>query len=139
MTYIEKHKGGCACRQVRYIVSGEPELTAVCHCEYCQQRTGSAFGVLVYFKTERIEKLGGDLKGYEHYTDFGYIFNNEFCKNCDGSVYWLNSSFKGMTGISGGTFDPPTFWYDIQNEVFCIKKADFVNNNIPNKYEELPS
>ena len=136
---VQQHKGGCACRQVRYIVRGEPKVTAVCHCEYCQQRTGSAFGVLVYFKTESVEKLGGNLKGYEHQTDFGYTFINEFCTNCGGSVYWLNSNFKGMTGISGGTFDPPTFWYDIQNEVFCIKKADFVNNNIPNKYDELPS
>ena len=32
-----------------------------------------------------------------------------------------------MTGISGGTFNPPTFWYEIQNDVFCIKKADFVD------------
>ena len=43
-----------------------------------------------------------------------------------------------MTGISGETLDPPTFWYEIQDEVFCIKKADFVDTNIPNKYDELP-
>ena len=138
LTSSQKHEGGCACGQVRYVVTGEPELAAVCHCEYCQQRTGSAFGVLVYFKTENVEKLSGDLKGYEHQTDFGYRFNTEFCTNCGGTVYWLNNTKAGMTGISGGTFDPPTFWYKIQNEVFCLKKADFVENKIPNKFDELP-
>ena len=78
---VQQHEGGCACRQVRYIVTGEPKVTAVCHCEYCQQRTGSAFGVLVYFKTASVEKLSGNLKEYEHKTDFGYTFNNEFCTN----------------------------------------------------------
>ena len=46
---IPKHEGGCACRQVRYILKGEPKLTVVCHCEYFQQRTESAFGILLYF------------------------------------------------------------------------------------------
>ncbi len=26
---VQQHKGGCACRQVRYIVRGEPKGTAV--------------------------------------------------------------------------------------------------------------
>ena len=63
MADAEKHEGGCACGQVRYVVAGEPELAAVCHCEYCQQRTGSAFGVLVYFKNENVEKLNRRFKG----------------------------------------------------------------------------
>ena len=93
---------------------------------------------VIIFYIDNIEKLSGELKEYEHATDFGYTFANQFFTNCGSSVYWLNSNCKGMTGISGETLDPPTFWYEIQNEVFCIKKEDFVDTNIPNKYDELP-
>ena len=44
-----------------------------------------------------------------------------------------------MIGISGDTFDPPTFWYNIENEVFCMSKVDFVENKIENKCDALPA
>ena len=31
-----------------------------------------------------------------------------------------------MIGIDAGTFDPPTFWFDILGEVFTKAKAPFV-------------
>jgi hypothetical protein len=42
------HEGGCLCGEARYVVSGYPEPRGVCHCRYCQLRTGSAF--YVHFK-----------------------------------------------------------------------------------------
>ena len=41
-------------------------------------------------------------------------------------------NYKKKTGILGGTFDPPTFWYDITAEVFTRTKAHFVGE-IPTK------
>ena len=40
---FEPLSGGCACRQVRYKVVGEPLFTHACHCSDCQRTTGSAF------------------------------------------------------------------------------------------------
>lgn len=31
-------------------------------------------------------------------------------------------------GVAGGTFDPPSFWYDISGEVFTCSKAHFVGD-----------
>ena len=45
----EKHSGGCACGKVRYHSIGQPVKTGLCHCRYCQLRTGTAFGISVYF------------------------------------------------------------------------------------------
>jgi hypothetical protein len=48
----QTHEGGCACGAVRYRVKNAPFRTGVCHCKLCQRRTGSAFGVGVYFRTD---------------------------------------------------------------------------------------
>jgi hypothetical protein len=49
---VDIHEGGCACGAVRYRVKGSPERASVCHCTFCQRRTGSAFGISVYFHDE---------------------------------------------------------------------------------------
>tara|TARA_B100000963_G_scaffold282483_1_gene251105 strand:- start:39 stop:251 length:213 start_codon:yes stop_codon:yes gene_type:complete len=35
-------------------------------------------------------------------------------------------SWGPLIGIDAGTFDPPTFWFDILGEVFTKAKAPFV-------------
>ena len=45
MSKKEKHQGGCLCGKVRYETDGSPERSGVCHCRYCQLRTGSSFGI----------------------------------------------------------------------------------------------
>mgnify|MGYP003325429722 CR=1 FL=1 len=50
----EKHQGGCFCGKLRYEPVGNPVRTAVCHCRYCQLRTGTAFGISVYFNTDQV-------------------------------------------------------------------------------------
>jgi len=63
------HEGGCACGAVRYRVKNAPFRTSVCHCRACQRRTGSAFGVGIYFKQDDFELLRGELKAYEYRSD----------------------------------------------------------------------
>ena len=45
----------------------------------------------------------------------------------------------GMTAIAVGTFDPPTFWFKVTREVFCRSKAEFIENDIENKFETSAS
>ena len=138
MSDNKNHEGGCACGQVRYKTKAEPTLTSVCHCRYCQLRTGSAFGISVYIDSKNVERLSGELKEFEYETESGTKITTEFCSNCGTTVYWTAEIFEGMTGIGGGTFDPPTFWYDIKREVFCRSKAPFVDNHVKDKYETSP-
>ena len=59
MKDLDSHKGGCWCGLVRYESYGEPTYAGICHCRYCQLRTGSAFGVSIYFPDEllKIKKM----------------------------------------------------------------------------------
>ena len=63
------HEGGCLCGAVRYRVTNAPFRTGVCHCRFCQRRTGSAFGVGVYFKKDDFALTRGSLKSYEYRSD----------------------------------------------------------------------
>ena len=62
----EVHEGGCLCGEVRYAARGEPVRTSVCHCAYCQRRTGAAFAVLPVFRAEAVAFLRGETASYRH-------------------------------------------------------------------------
>ena len=131
----EKHSGGCGCSAVRYETTGDPVRAGICHCRYCQTRTGSAFGISVYFKENQINLINGELTEYNFTNSSGRSFKNKFCKTCGTTVLWEVELRKGLIGVGGGTFDPPTFWYEAGFEVFCRSKAPFVETSISEKHE----
>lgn len=100
------HEGRCLCGSVRYRVTGEPLRALACHCTACQRRTGSAFGVSVYFNEDQVAILSGDLKVYEHRSDeTGRALRMEFCQTCGSTVTWTVEALPGARGIAGGTLD----------------------------------
>lgn len=135
----EIHEGGCACGSVRYRTTGQPAKAAVCHCRYCQLRTGSAFGVSTYFKAGQVEHLRGALTDYTFQTESGRSFTTRFCPVCGTTVFWQLGLFEGMLGVAGGTFDPPSFWYEVNREVFTRSKAPFVELRVADSSETSSS
>lgn len=112
------HEGGCACGAVRYRVRNAPFRTSVCHCRACQRRTGSAFGIGIYFKQEDFELLRGELKAYEYRSDETHRWlRMEFCPSCGTTVSWTAEVFPGGRGVAGGTFDDPS-WLRIERHVW---------------------
>ncbi|MBV7379183.1 GFA family protein [Maritimibacter dapengensis] len=131
----EIHEGGCSCGAVRYCTRGIPQRTGVCHCRYCQTRTGSAFGISVYFDASQVDILSGDLADYSFTTESGRNFTTRFCKICGTTLFWSLDLFEGAIAIAGGTFDPPTFWYDVDREVFTRSQAPFVSLSVSHSHE----
>ena len=122
----EEHHGGCLCGSVRYTVIGHPKPTGVCHCRYCQLRTGSAFGVLAYFDPDKFRLDKGELSHYNFKSESDKNWDIYFCPICGTTVYYNLESWGPLIGIDAGTFDPPTFWFDILGEVFTKAKAPFI-------------
>ena len=134
------YEGGCLCGSIRYKTHGEPQYVGICHCRYCQLRTGSAFGISVYFDSDQVNLIKGekDLKSHEYATESGGESHLRFCTNCGTTLLWSNTSRPGMTGVGGGTFDPPTFWYEVEREVFCRSKARFVDFTVSDQSDTGP-
>lgn len=67
-------QGGCLCGAARYLVSGDPRYTTVCHCTDCRKASGAPF--LVWAVVEpaafhwetgepaRFRDPAGDLRGF---------------------------------------------------------------------------
>ena len=135
----EVHEGGCQCGGVRYRTTGQPHKSAICHCRYCQTRTGSAFGVSAYFNAHQVTVLSGDLKRYAFTTESGRRFETQFCTTCGTSVFWTLGLWDDVIGVAGGTFDPPSFWFDPRREVFARSRAPFVTLDLDESHETTGS
>jgi hypothetical protein len=115
-------EGGCLCGAVRYRVTGAPFRTSVCHCTFCQRRTGSAFGLGAYFKKDEFQLLRGELRSYEHRSDeSGRWLRLEFCPNCGTTVTWTLEVIPDGRGVAGGSLDDPR-WLKIERHSWTRSK-----------------
>lgn len=132
----EVHEGGCLCGAVRYRATRSPVRTTVCHCTFCQRRTGSAFALIAYFKEEDIEITRGVLKSYEHRSDESKrLLRVEFCPNCGTTVTLTVELLPGARGIAGGTFDDP-HWLKIERHTWTRSAHPWLS--LPPDVEQFP-
>lgn len=122
----EVHEGGCACQAVRYRVQGEPAVSMVCHCKFCQRRLASAFSVVAYFDAPNVEILQGLLTTCEHRSDeTGRWLRMDFCSRCGTTVRHRAEARPNFIAIAAGTFDDPD-WFKIERHVWTRSKRPWV-------------
>ena len=54
--------GSCQCGAVRYEITREPIVTAVCHCLECQTFSASAFSITMLIDADAFKTADGDLE-----------------------------------------------------------------------------
>ena len=112
------HEGGCLCGAVRYRTKGAPVRAQICHCAFCQRRTGSAFAEPIIFNDPDVEITGGPLTTYEHRSDESHRWLRlQFCPRCGTTVTWTAERIPGRRAIAGGTFDDPN-WLKIERHIW---------------------
>ena len=47
-------------------------------------------------------------------------------------------ALRHIFAIAGATFDPPTFWHDVEREVFTRSKEKFCEISMPESYNGGP-
>jgi len=95
----------CCCGEVKIEVQEKPFKHGVCHCKNCKKRTGSAFGISVYFKRDNVVGITGETYCYHLTSRYdGSKQERFFCKACGTTVYWHISTFPDLIGIAGGCF-----------------------------------
>jgi hypothetical protein len=137
----EQHEGGCVCGAVRYAVRGLPERVSMCHCTWCQRRTGSAFGTEAVFKPENVTFTGSPMRVYRHHSDqSGRWLDQHFCATCGTHLGLTMEAVPDIRSIPAGTFDDAS-WLDPARIPFrhIFMRSDHGWAEVPEgmeKYEE---
>ncbi|TDQ80878.1 hypothetical protein A8950_2747 [Dongia mobilis] len=105
-----RHEGGCVCGAVRFLVLGDPERVTMCHCTWCQRRTGSAFGTEAVYPKDRVTVSGEALRVYRHRSDLsGRWLDQHFCGTCGTNLGLTLEVAPEVRSLPAGAFDDPAF------------------------------
>lgn len=80
---------------------------SLCYCHACKKRTGSSFGVAVFYSCDRVVVAGASTI-YERTGESGKQIAFHFCPACGATVYWLPEFRPGSIAIALGAFDDQT-------------------------------
>ncbi len=86
----------------------EPLRVSICHCNACQRRTGSVFGVQARFREESVV-IRGNATIYVRPGDTGGTGSFYFCPVCGSTVYYRLDSVAGVVGVPVGAFSNADF------------------------------
>ena len=101
-------KATCQCGQLSVTAPGPSRLVIVCHCSYCQRRSGSPFGTLAYYPREKLT-ITGQASRFERPTASGGITETFFCPTCGSTMYVRVGKQPAMLGIPVGAFANPQY------------------------------
>ncbi len=105
-----QHSGRCVCGSVRYVCTGEPDRVTICHCLWCQRRTGTAFGTEVVFSERNVAFSGIAPATYRHVSDeSGRWLEIYFCPRCGSNLGFTLQAVPGIRTVPAGTLDEPAF------------------------------
>lgn len=109
MTDQRERTATCACGALSIRVRGAPVKAGVCHCEQCQRRTGSAFGIGAFFDMGQVIATAGDARSWTRRGDSGRAVTFHFCPTCGSNLYWTRDHRPDLMTIAGGAFADPDF------------------------------
>jgi len=102
---MEKLKGGCYCRAVRYEITGRPEWSAHCHCRSCQLALGGAFVTWAKVAAKNFEVTSGAIKTIEKTPGI----RRGFCGDCGTTLtYAAEGEVDGQDWSSDAWFAAAT-------------------------------
>jgi hypothetical protein len=98
----------CACGALTATAQGDPDAVVMCHCDACQRRSGSPFGVAGYWPSKRI-KIAGAYNSYRRLAESGRGLTNHFCPTCGVTLFFVPENKVDTLGIPVGAFADPNF------------------------------
>jgi hypothetical protein len=101
---MQDRKGGCLCGAVRYVLKGEPQAIAICHCTHCQRQSGSVLSFNVVIGEADYEQ-SGETTVYVDKGDSGQPVYRHFCGRCGSPILTTVAAAPGMVVVRAGTLD----------------------------------
>lgn len=111
-----KLTGGCICGAARFSCTGPPDRVTICHCLWCQRRTGAANGVEAVYLSKNVIVTGKSQKSYRHISDESHRWlDMHFCDRCGTNLGLTLEIRPDIRSLPAGTFDDPS-WFE-KNEL----------------------
>ncbi|KAJ8065022.1 hypothetical protein OCU04_007324 [Sclerotinia nivalis] len=98
-------QGSCLCGQIVYEFTGEPTLTALCHCHACQKWCGATSSSNLLVPRDQFKLLQGTPNTFEARGDSGKINKRSFCGNCGTNLFGELEIMPDFVGIKAGALD----------------------------------
>ncbi|RNF86314.1 GFA family protein [Lysobacter psychrotolerans] len=106
--------GGCQCGAVRYRISGEPLMSAICHCTMCRRASAAPVVAWAMFEQSQVA-FDGTPKIYASSEDA----QRGFCGTCGTQISFTAGFIPGLIDITVGSLDQPEaiapqfhYWHD---------------------------
>ncbi len=106
------------------ICHGAPARVSVCHCSACRKRTGSAFGIAVFFPRAQVE-VDGVGATFERMGDSGNSIAFHFCSLCGSTLWWEPQAKPDLIAVAHGAFDDPRAFRPEQS-VYEDERQDWI-------------
>lgn len=98
------HAGRCYCGAIRYELSGEPNVVALCHCSDCQRSAGAPAVSWAMFSEEALKVAQGQPKSIN--GSGGAV--RSFCPDCGSGLFYYNAvNLPGIVDVQTATLDAP--------------------------------
>jgi hypothetical protein len=99
----DKLEGGCQCGSVRYRITGEAIMTALCHCSMCRRACAAPAVAWAMYTESQVEFSNDDLKTYESSQGC----RRGFCRQCGSQIRFTADYIPGLIDITIGSLDDP--------------------------------
>lgn len=100
-------EGGCNCGAIRYRLTGDPLVVAICHCTNCRRQSGSAFSVNVVMRADAMAMTGNVATYEDADTESGSPVLRQYCAQCGSPIRSLSTAAPNIAIVKAGTADDP--------------------------------
>ena len=117
--------GGSQCGDIRYAISGQPVMAAICHCTMCRRAHAAPAVAWAMFEESQVAISNEKPKNFKS-SDEG---QRGFCASCGTQISFTASYLPNLIDISVGSLDnpeaiSPTFHYWYSNHLSWVAFAD---------------
>ena len=99
----QRIEGGCQCGAIRYAITGEPIMAAVCHCSTCRRANGAPAVAWAMFDQGQVQFTAAEPKKFAASSEV----ERGFCAECGTPISFEAEYLPGLIDITIGSFDDP--------------------------------
>lgn len=124
----------CQCGNLTAQISGFG-AGVMCHCKACQRRSGSPYGMMVYFSADAVE-ITGKATDFTRLADSGNEVTTGFCPICGSTMYLKTALHPDGIGIAVGAIQDWSPPYPVRSVFEEGNKHDWVT--VPQSTQRFP-